>query len=131
MKLNRPFQPNSALALAHKFLNKHANSLIIADEATSALDVSLRSQMLDLMMQLQDEMGLSFIFISHDMSVIRYMCDRVGVMYRGQIVETGTTEDVTGDPQHGYTQALLSAIPHPDPRERRLEGRVRYQEIQS
>ena len=105
--------------------------LIIADEATSALDVSLRSQMLDLMMQLQDEMGLSFIFISHDMSVIRYMCDRVGVMYRGQIVETGTTEDVTGNPQHGYTQALLSAIPHPDPRERRLEGRVRYQEIQS
>ena len=105
--------------------------LIIADEATSALDVSLRSQMLDLMMQLQDEMGLSFIFISHDMSVIRYMCDRVAVMYRGQIVESGTTEDVTGNPQHAYTQALLSAIPHPDPRDRRLANRVRYQETVS
>jgi len=102
--------------------------LIVADEATSALDVSLRSQMLDLMMQLQDEMSLSFIFISHDMSVIRYMCDRVAVMYRGQIVETGTTEAVTRSPQHAYTQALLSAIPHPDPRDRRLQDRFRYQE---
>ncbi|MFC3704517.1 ABC transporter ATP-binding protein [Devosia honganensis] len=102
--------------------------LIVADEATSALDVSLRSQMLDLMMQLQDEMSLSFIFISHDMSVIRYMCDRVAVMYRGQIVETGTTEAVTQNPQHAYTQALLSAIPHPDPRDRRLQDRFRYQE---
>ena len=105
--------------------------LIIADEATSALDVSLRSQMLDLMMKLQDEMGLSFIFISHDMSVIRYMCDRVAVMYRGRIVETGTTDDVTGNPQHAYTRALLSAIPHPDPRDRRLDNRVRYQETSS
>ena len=102
--------------------------LIIADEATSALDVSLRSQMLDLLMKLQDEMGLSFIFISHDMSVIRYMCDRVAVMYRGQIVETGSTEDVTHSPRHAYTQALLSAIPNPDPRARRMQDRVRYQE---
>ncbi|RYG87249.1 MAG: ABC transporter ATP-binding protein, partial [Alphaproteobacteria bacterium] len=102
--------------------------LIVADEATSALDVSLRSQMLDLMMKLQDEMKLSFIFISHDMSVIRYMCDRVAVMYRGKIVETGRTEDVTGSPQHDYTRALLSAIPHPDPTDRRLHNRVRYQE---
>jgi peptide/nickel transport system ATP-binding protein len=102
--------------------------LIIADEATSALDVSLRSQMLDLLMQLQDEMRLSFIFISHDMSVIRYMCDRVAVMYRGSIVETGVTEQVTGNPQHAYTQALLSAIPNPDPRARRMQDRVRYQE---
>ncbi|AQZ54445.1 ABC transporter ATP-binding protein [Martelella mediterranea] len=100
--------------------------LIIADEATSALDVSLRSQMLDLMMQLQDEMGLSYIFISHDMSVIRYMCDRVAVMYRGQIVETGGTEQVVNDPQHRYTQALLSAIPNPDPRHPRLRDRFRY-----
>ncbi|MEO1986699.1 MAG: ABC transporter ATP-binding protein [Martelella sp.] len=100
--------------------------LIIADEATSALDVSLRSQMLDLMMQLQNEMGLSYIFISHDMSVIRYMCDRVAVMYRGQIVETGGTEQVVNDPQHRYTQALLSAIPNPDPRHPRLRDRFRY-----
>ncbi len=63
--------------------------VIVADEATSALDVSLRSQMLDLMMNLQDKLGLSYVFISHDIGVIRYMCDRVAVMYRGQVVETG------------------------------------------
>ena len=100
--------------------------LIVADEATSALDVSLRSQMLDLMMSLQDQLGLSYVFISHDMSVIRYMCDRVAVMYRGKIVEMGDTDQVVNDPQHDYTRSLLSAIPHPDPRERRLSQRFRY-----
>ncbi len=100
--------------------------LIVADEATSALDVSLRSQILDLMMKLQDELGLSYVFISHDMSVIRYMCDRVAVMYRGQIVEAGDTDQVVNNPAHDYTRALLSAIPHPDPRDRRLHHRVRY-----
>ncbi|MHA6692951.1 ABC transporter ATP-binding protein [Devosia sp. A449] len=100
--------------------------IIIADEATSALDVSLRSQMLDLMMQLQDEMGLSYIFISHDMSVIRYMCDRVAVMYRGKVVETGDTDQVVNAPNHDYTRALLSAIPHPDPDQRRIHNRFRY-----
>jgi peptide/nickel transport system ATP-binding protein len=100
--------------------------LIVADEATSALDVSLRSQMLDLMMKLQDELGLSYIFISHDMSVIRYMCDRVAVMYRGQIVEAGDTDQVVHNPTHDYTRALLSAIPHPDPRDRRIHKRFRY-----
>ncbi len=102
--------------------------LVIADEATSALDVSLRAQMLDLMMRLQDELGLAFLFISHDMSVIRYMCDRVAVMYRGRIVETGPTEQVTRHPEHDYTKALLSAIPNPDPRERRIHTRHRYRE---
>ena len=68
--------------------------MIVADEATSALDVSLRSQMLDLMMNLQDKLGLSYVFISHDIGVIRYMCDRVAVMYRGRVVETGSTEQV-------------------------------------
>jgi peptide/nickel transport system ATP-binding protein len=101
--------------------------LIIADEATSALDVSLRSQMLDLMMKLQDELGLSYVFISHDMSVIRYMCDRVAVMYRGQIVEMGETDQVVNSPAHDYTRALLSAIPHPDPRNRRIHNRFRYE----
>ncbi len=100
--------------------------LIIADEATSALDVSLRSQMLDLMMKLQDEMGLSYVFISHDMSVIRYMCDRVAVMYRGKIVEAGETDQVVNHPAHDYTRALLSAIPNPDPRDRRIHNRFRY-----
>ncbi|MBM6580793.1 ABC transporter ATP-binding protein [Microvirga sp. BT689] len=105
--------------------------LIIADEATSALDVSLRSQMLDLMMKLQDELGLSYVFISHDMSVIRYMCDRVAVMYRGKIVEVGETDQVVNNPVHGYTRALLSAIPHPDPRNRRIHNRFRYDSVRT
>ncbi len=100
--------------------------LIVADEATSALDVSLRSQMLDLMMNLQDRLGLSYVFISHDIGVIRYMCDRVAVMYRGQVVETGPAEQVCNAPTHAYTQALLSAIPRPDPRARSIHRRHRY-----
>jgi peptide/nickel transport system ATP-binding protein len=100
--------------------------LIVADEATSALDVSLRAQMLDLMMELQDRLGLAYILISHDMSVIRYMCDRVGVMHRGRLVETGDVDQVIEAPAHDYTRALLSAIPHPDPRQRRIHKRVRY-----
>ncbi len=100
--------------------------LIVADEATSALDVSLRAQMLDLLMRLQDELGLAYIFISHDMGVIRYMCDRVAVMFRGRVVETGTTDQVVNEPTHDYTKALLSAIPHPDPSKRRIHERHRY-----
>ena len=101
--------------------------VIIADEATSALDVSLRSQMLDLLLNLQDKLGLSFVFISHDIAVIRYFCDRIAVMYRGKIVETGETNQVCDAPTHPYTQALLSAIPQPDPRKRSMHNRFRYQ----
>ena len=100
--------------------------VIVADEATSALDVSLRSQMLDLMMNLQDRLGLSYVFISHDIGVIRYMCDRVAVMYKGKIVETGDAEQVCDRPEHPYTKALLSAIPRPDPRHRSIHKRHRY-----
>ncbi len=100
--------------------------LIVADEATSALDVSLRAQMLDLLLQLQDELGLSYVFVSHDISVIRYACDRVAVMYRGRVVELGTAEQVCDNPQHDYTRALLSAVPRPDPRHRRIHMRHRY-----
>lgn len=100
--------------------------VIIADEATSALDVSLRSQMLDLLLNLQDKLGLSFVFISHDIAVIRYFCDRIAVMYRGKIVETGETAQVCDAPTHPYTQALLSAIPQPDPRKRSMHKRFRY-----
>jgi peptide/nickel transport system ATP-binding protein len=89
--------------------------LILADEATSALDVSLRAQVLDLLLGLRERLGLSFVFISHDIAVIRYFCDRVAVMYRGQLVEEGPTAQVTEHPQHAYTQALLSAVPRPDP----------------
>ncbi len=102
--------------------------VIVADEATSALDVSLRSQMLDLLLKLQDELGLSFIFISHDIAVIRYFCDRVAVMYKGKVVEQGDTDQVCDRPEHPYTQALLSAIPRPDPRQRSIHKRFRFDE---
>ncbi len=102
--------------------------VIVADEATSALDVSLRFQVLDLLLRLQDELNLAFIFISHDIGVIRYMCDRVGVMYRGKLVEMGETEQVVGSPGHAYTRALISAVPRPDPRQRGMIGRHRYHE---
>jgi peptide/nickel transport system ATP-binding protein len=100
--------------------------VIVADEATSALDVSLRSQMLDLMMNLQDRLKLSYVFISHDIGVIRYMCDRVAVMYKGKVVETGAADQVCNTPEHPYTKALLSAIPRPDPRQRSIHKRHRY-----
>lgn len=100
--------------------------IVVADEATSALDVSIRAQVLDLLMELQDRLGLSYIFISHDLGVIRYMCDRVAVMYRGQLVELGEAEQVCTAPEHPYTKALLSAIPRPDPRNRSIHHRMRY-----
>jgi peptide/nickel transport system ATP-binding protein len=100
--------------------------VIVADEATSALDVSVRSQVLDLLMRLQDELGLCYIFISHDIGVIRYMCDRVGVMYKGRLVEVGDADKVCNHPEHAYTQALISAIPRPDPRDRDQSRRFRY-----
>lgn len=102
--------------------------LVIADEPTSALDVSIRTQVLDLLLRLQAEMGLSFLFISHDMAVIRYFCDRVAVMYRGQIVEIGESEQIITDPQHPYTRALLSSVPIPDPTLRGTRQRHRYTE---
>lgn len=100
--------------------------IIIADEATSALDVSIRTQVLDLLLDLQEKLDLSFILISHDISVIRYFCDRIAVMYRGKIVETGPTESVCANPAHDYTRALLSAVPIADPTLRGTVTRVRY-----
>ncbi|WP_123621118.1 ABC transporter ATP-binding protein [Halorubrum sp. CSM-61] len=90
--------------------------LIIADEPVSALDVSIQAEILSLIDDLQEEFGLSLLFISHDMSVIRQICDRVAVMYLGEIVEIGPVEGIFSDPQHPYTEALLSSIPTPDPR---------------
>ncbi len=95
--------------------------LIIADEPVSALDVSIKAEILSLIDDLQEEFGLAVLFISHDLSVVREICDRVAVMYLGQIVEMGATERLFSDPQHPYTEALLSSIPTPDPRDE-IEG---------
>jgi len=95
--------------------------LIIADEPTSALDVSIQAQILNLLMDLKERLNLTMLFISHDMSVIRFMSDRIAVMYAGRIVELGRTRDIIDDPIHPYTMSLLKAIPIPDPRKRRVE----------
>jgi len=100
--------------------------LIVADEATSALDVSLRAQMLDLLLQLREDLGLSYLFISHDISVVRYMCDRVAVMHLGKVVELGETGQICDAPRHAYTQSLISAVPRPDQRLRGSITRIRY-----
>ena len=95
--------------------------LIIADEPTSALDVSIQAQILNLMWDLQKELNLSYLFISHDMGVIRYISNRIAVMYAGKLVEVGDTKTVLESPLHPYTQSLLKAVPIPDPRKARRE----------
>jgi ABC-type oligopeptide transport system ATPase subunit len=89
--------------------------LIVADESVSALDVSVQAQVLNLLKELQEDFGLTYLFVAHDLSVVRYVCDRVAVMYAGQIVELAETEQIFENPQHEYTKSLLRAIPHPDP----------------
>lgn len=100
--------------------------VIVADEATAALDVSIRSQILDLLLDIQRRLSLSFIFISHDISVVRYFCDRVAVMHRGRLVEMGPAEQICTAPGEPYTRSLISAVPSPDPRRKRMMHRTRF-----
>jgi peptide/nickel transport system ATP-binding protein len=100
--------------------------IIIADEATAALDVSIRAQILDLLLDIQKRLDLSFVFISHDISVVRYFCDRVAVMHRGKLVEMGTAEQICTAPKEPYTRSLISAVPNPDPRNKRMMHRTRF-----
>ena len=100
--------------------------IVVCDEPVSALDVSIQSQIINLLKELQRKRGLTYLFVAHDMSVIRYISDRVGVMYLGHLVEEGDTDEVFDHPQHPYTRTLMSAVPSIDPRDNRqrilLEG---------
>ena len=101
--------------------------IIIADEPVSALDVSIQAQVINLMMDLQEEFNLTILFIAHDLSVVKHISTDIGVMYLGNLVEFGTTDEIFSNPQHDYTRTLLSAIPQPNPegREKRKEERIK------
>ncbi|CEA02670.1 Oligopeptide transport ATP-binding protein OppF [Metalysinibacillus saudimassiliensis] len=105
--------------------------LIIADEPVSALDLSVQAQVLNFMQDIQDEYGLSYLFISHDLGVVKHMCDDIAIMYRGRFVERGTSKDIYTNPQHIYTHRLLSAIPNTEPstRKERRDERLRVEQL--
>lgn len=99
--------------------------LIIADEPVSALDVSVQAQVLNFMKEIQKELDLTYLFISHDLGVIKHMCDDIGIMYKGRYVESGTAEEIFNDPQHIYTKRLVAAIPDIDPKKREEKRQFR------
>jgi oligopeptide transport system ATP-binding protein len=101
--------------------------LIVCDEPISALDVSVQAQVVNLLADLKRDRGLTYLFIAHDLAMVRHVSDRIGVMHRGRLVEVGSADDVYTDPLHPYTRALLSAVPLPDPDAERGRTRVRYE----
>jgi peptide/nickel transport system ATP-binding protein len=105
--------------------------LIIADEAVSALDVSIKAQVVNLMLDLQAKLGVAFLFISHDMAVVERISHRVAVMYMGEIVEIGDRASIFDNPQHPYTKMLLSAVPVADPDRKAKMVRTAYKELKS
>lgn len=102
--------------------------LLVADEPVAALDVSIQAQIINLFRHLQEEHGFSILFIAHDLAMVEYLCDRVGVLYRGKLVECAPTKALFANPSHTYTQALLSAIPIPDPRLARAQAAAATEE---
>ena len=100
--------------------------LVIADECISALDVSIQAQVVNLMRDLQEEMGITYLFIAHDLSMVKYISDHIGVMHNGHIVESGTTDDIFSHPVHPYTKSLLSAIPEPNPEAAKYKKTIYY-----
>ena len=100
--------------------------LVVCDEPISSLDVSIQAQIVNLLQDLQAEKGLSYLFIAHDLSMVKYISRRIGVMYRGRLVELGTSEALYNDPLHPYTRSLLSMIPVPEPLIERGRSRVKY-----
>ena len=104
---------------------------IVADESVAALDVSIQADVLNLLKSLQADMGLTFLFISHDLSVVAHTCDHVAVMYLGRLVEIGPRHKVFEDPQHEYTRALMSAVPIADPKKRKGEAQLNFKAINS
>ena len=100
--------------------------LIIADECISALDVSIQAQVVNLMKDIQEETGAAYLFIAHDLSMVKYISDRIGVLHYGRMLETGTTDEIFSNPVHPYTKSLLSAIPSPNPRTEKARTSTSY-----